>query len=126
MNQEDLNEKLAKAIGKYSLMIGYKTTKSIIDKIPTLSKSKSIILSGGDAFLNARNAVMETGKVLLEDRERNTVEGIIYAGTANMNPAIVVIIISGKTVTISAFAKEGLINQHTAKKAIDRFTSALC
>ena len=39
---------------------------------------------------------------------------------------IAVIIIAGKTVTISAFAKEGLINQHTAKKAIDRFTSALC
>ena len=125
MKQEKMNELLAKAIGKYSLMVGYKATKRTIDKLPTYSEWKTIESKESDAFLNARNAVMETGKVLLEDRDQGTVEGVIYAGAGNMNPSIVVVSIFENTITISAFAKEGLINQHTAKKAIDRFVSAL-
>ncbi len=125
MKQEEMDELLAKAIGKYSLMLGYKATKGIIDKLPTCSEWKTVVTKETDAFLNARNAVMETGKVLLEDRDQGTIEGIIYAGAGNMNPAIVVVRIFDNSITISAFAKEGLIDQHTAKKAIDRFVSAL-
>ncbi len=106
-------------------MLGYKATKGIIDKLPTCSEWKTVVTKETDAFLNARNAVMETGKVLLEDRDQGTIEGIIYAGAGNMNPAIVVVRIFDNSITISAFAKEGLIDQHTAKKAIDRFVSAL-
>lgn len=64
---------------------------------------------------------MECGKVLLEDRENNIVEGIIYA----LNPSIIVVSVSDKKITIAAYAKEGLINQLTAKKAIDCFSFAL-
>lgn len=125
MKQEELNEQLAKAISKYSLMIGYRATKGIVDRLPTCSEWRTVVSKESDAFLNARNAVMETGRVLLEDREQNTIEGIIYAGVGNMNPAIVVVRVFDNSITISAFAKEGVIKQHTAKKAIDRFVSAL-
>lgn len=125
MKQEEMNERLAEAVGKYSLMIGYKLTKAAVKKLPTCCETQSVKSKESDAFLNVRNAVMESGKVLLEDRDESTVEGIIYAGAGNMNPAIVVVCVSGNTITVSAFAKEGFINQHTAKKAIERFIAAL-
>ena len=90
-----------------------------------LSEVKTYESKESDVFLNARNALMECGKVLREDRESNIAEGIIYAGVGNMNPSIVVISVSGKKITIAAYAKEGLINQHTAKKAIERYSSVL-
>ena len=52
-------------------------------------------------------------------------DGIIYAGTANMNPSIVVACVDGDTITVMAYAKEGLIKQKTAKKAIERFEKML-
>lgn len=125
MKQEEINERLVDAVSKYGLMIGIRITKATIKKLPMCSERKTIFSKEDDAFLNARNAVMETGKVLLEDRDNNIVEGIIYAGIRNMNPAIVVVYTSARMITISAYAKEGLINQHTAKKALDRFISAL-
>ena len=125
MTKEKINELLAEAVGKYGLMIGTKVTKNTVKKLPTCSENKTLKSKESDAFLNARNALMECGKILLEDRDQNMVEGIIYAGAGNMNPSIVVINVTGKEITIAAYAKEGLINQHTAKKAIERFSSVL-
>jgi len=54
-----------------------------------------------------------------------TISGVIFAGTANMNPSFAVLWIEGNTIGIKASAKEGLIKQHTAEGAVEIFESAL-
>jgi hypothetical protein len=56
--------------------------------------------------------------------------GVIGSGLLNLNPAIVCAEIvaadeTGCTVVLTAAAKEGLIKQRTAKKALARLTAAL-
>lgn len=49
------------------------------------------------------------------------ITGTIRAGMKDMNPAVIVIDVEQENLKISAYAKEGLTNQHTAEKAIDKF-----
>jgi hypothetical protein len=74
------------------------------------------------------------GEVIDSDEIRKspypTVSGKIGSGALNMNPAIVhaeIISIQGETCTIliTGAAKEGLIKQHTAEKAVNRLADAL-
>ena len=88
-------------------MIGTKATKNVVKKLPTCSEVKTFESKESDVFLNARNALMECGKVLREDRESNIAEGIIYAGVGNMNPSIVVISVSGKKQPLQHMQKKG-------------------
>lgn len=46
-------------------------------------------------------------------------------GTANMGSAILIVRINGENVDIDAYAKEGLINQHTAEGAIKRLVDGM-
>lgn len=41
------------------------------------------------------------------------------------NPALLIAIINGSAIHLAAYAKEGLIKQHTAKKAVESFTAIL-
>lgn len=38
-----------------------------------------------------------------------------------MNPSVVVISVEDSTIRICAYAKEGLIKQHSAEKAIEKY-----
>lgn len=78
-----------------------------------------------EAYQNAVNALAKCGKVLEEDDFNGTVTGVIYAGIQDRNPAVVVVEVEQENLKISAYAKEGLIHQHTAEKAIDKFAGAL-
>ena len=46
-------------------------------------------------------------------------------GTANMSSAILIVRINGENVDIDAYAKKGLINQHTAEGAIKRLVDGM-
>ena len=78
-----------------------------------------------EAYQNVINAFMKCGKVLEEDDFNGTVTGVVYAGIQDMNPAVIVVEVEQENLKISAYAKEGLINQQTAEKAIDKFAGAL-
>ena len=78
-----------------------------------------------EAYQNAINAFMKCGKVLEEDDFNGTVTGVVYSGIQDMNPAVIVVEVEQENLKISAYAKEGLINQQTAEKAIDKFAGAL-
>ena len=77
------------------------------------------------AYENAKNALAACGKVLEEDDFNGVITGMINAGIQDMNPAVLVINVEQENLKISAYAKEGLINQHTAEKSIDKFLTAL-
>lgn len=72
------------------------------------------------SFVNLRDAIIGVGKILEEDFEISTYVVNISAGAANMNSAVVAIQLSNNCVSMLGYAKEGLINQHTAEKAIDK------
>ena len=46
-------------------------------------------------------------------------------GAANMSSAILIVRINGENVGIDAYAKEGLINQHTTEGAIKRLVDGM-
>ena len=77
------------------------------------------------AYQNAKDALLHCGKLLEEDTFSGEITGIAFAGIKDMNPAVLVIQVEQENLKISAFAKEGLISQHTAEKAIDKFVRAL-
>lgn len=56
-----------------------------------------------------------------------TLRGVVGSGVGSLNPAYVIIIVDAQTSTIgiAAHAKEGLIKQRTAQKAVDKVRSAL-
>ncbi len=78
-----------------------------------------------DAWENAKNALLQCGKLLEEDDFAGVLTGVIRAGIKDMNPAVIVIDVEQENLKISAYAKEGLFSQHTAEKAIDRLLQAL-
>lgn len=65
-----------------------------------------------------RDALTRIGEIV-EDREaKNEMIARVGAGFADMNKAIMVISITGEFISVASYAKEGLIKQRTAKKAI--------
>lgn len=125
MTQEEINALLIEAVARYSTLTSAPAVKSIAKKLQTCSDFQIVALSVPDAYQSAKDAMKACGEILLEDDNNQHIEGLIYAGAASMNPAIVVVVASGAALSIGAFAKEGLINQHTAKKAIELYIHAL-
>ena len=78
-----------------------------------------------EAYQNVTGAMTKCGKVLEEDDFKGTVTGVVYAGIKDMNPAVLVVEVEQENLRITAYAKEGILNQHTAEEAIDKFVKAL-
>lgn len=125
MTDREIDELLADIISSYALPTGRKAARKTALKLPTFHVESNLENINGDAYMLANTALGNCGKILEEDRNNKMISGVIYSGTAKMNPAFVELQVRGKTVHIRARAKEGLIKQHTAQRAIEMFTSAL-
>ena len=78
-------------------------------------------LSVGDmTFSNLRDCLIGLGTILDEDFNLNSYVMSVPAGVANRNTSVVAIQFMENELCILGYAPEGLINQHTAKKAIDK------
>lgn len=79
------------------------------------------------------SVLTKLGKLQTEDGNKSPypmLKAIVGSGFLNMNPAVVYLEIlkadaTGCELTITAAAKEGLIKQHTASKALEQVVSAL-
>ncbi len=69
---------------------------------------------------NLRDCLIGLGTILDEDFDTNTYIVSVNAGVANMNNAVVAVQLEGGKVCFLGYAQEGLINQHTAQKAIEK------
>ena len=74
----------------------------------------------GVKILQIRDCLMNIGTILEEDFDNNIYVVDIPAGLGNMNHAVVAIQLNKNSIDLIGYAKEGLINQHTAEKAIDK------
>ncbi len=71
-------------------------------------------------FINLRDSLIGLGTILDEDFSLNSYIAEVPAGIAGKNRAIVAIQLKGNKLYLLGYAKEGLINQHTAAKALDK------
>jgi len=68
-----------------------------------------------------KTALAEAGEILERGDEEDTVTAIVYAGFSDMNPALIVAKMNeDESAELMAYAKEGLIKQHTAEKALQK------
>lgn len=80
---------------------------------------------GVDALRAVRDVLTEVGDILKEDLEDRCYVAVVMAGTGNANPALVVALIEKSKCSLGACAKEGLIKQSTAKKALEKIKKAV-
>lgn len=125
MTAEQANEWLANLISTYAPQSGRALTKGVALKLATLSVEDQLENITGSTYALAKAAFSECGTILEESIEDSRIAGIILSGVANMNPAFVLLWIEHNTIHMKASAKEGLIKQCTAEKAIGIFKSAL-
>lgn len=124
MTKEQINELLANMISTYSSQFGKAIAQKAASKLATSTVEGRIEKINGSAYALAKNAFSACGTILEENMADGVIAGVILSGAASMNPAFVLLWIEGDTIHMEASAKEGLIKQHTAEKAIEKFKSA--
>ncbi len=72
-----------------------------------------------------RAALAACGTLLPDDTEEGETVGYVMAGFRDRNPAVVELCGDGGVLRVRATAKEGVIPQRTAKKALEKFKAAL-
>lgn len=90
---------------------------SKIDKAEIITHS---VPSSGISKLKLRDHLMEIGMILEFDEEASIFVVAINAGFGNRNPAIVGLMLRDEMLYAAAYAKEGLIRQGTAQKALQK------
>ena len=81
-------------------------------------------IENGD-FLLVSQLLNAIGNILQFDEENQVCTAVVGSGFANMNPALVVAMMENQTLYLAAYAKEGLIKQHTAEKALKNIVDSL-
>jgi hypothetical protein len=71
-------------------------------------------------FTNVRDRLIGLGKILEENFDDTYYVVNVPAGVGNKNAAVVLVKWSEESISLFGYAKEGIINQHTAYKAIER------
>lgn len=117
--KEALNEELEKALRQYGADYGFVITDKSIKKLIG-SEAFETMPTGGNGGKFLAEALMKSGKVLEQSDDECSYIAVVGAGVANMNYAFMALRLEEGHISIAAVAKEGLIKQGTAKKAIER------
>lgn len=125
MTEEQINELLAGMISMYAPKFGRAMTRKVALKLAMSRVEEHIRNVGEHTYALAKTAFSECGTIFEENIKDHIIAGVILSGTANMNPAFLLLRIEDDTIHLTASAKEGLIKQHTAERAVEIFKSAL-
>lgn len=125
MENEQINEMLADMISAYTTPgLGRKAALRTARKLAVSVFEDSTEVTGENAFKTMQKAIEKCGSVL-GSGEESMIGGVIFSGAASMNPCYIIVRIDGNRADIKAYAKEGLIRQHTAEKAVNALKSEL-
>ena len=116
MMNGQINDLLANIISMYAPQFGRTITKKVALNLAMTAIECQIENTSGDTY-----ALMT---ILEENIEDGIISGVILSGAANMNPAFLLLKADGTSIHLAVNAKDGLIKQHTAERAIDAFKSA--
>ena len=78
------------------------------------------------SFVQLRDHLIGIGRILDEDFEKQIYTLNVMSGVANKNIATVAIKLCGEKIEFAGYAKEGLINQHTAERAVKVIQRIFC
>jgi len=115
----DVKKQLGTAIENYGATLGIKKKNVAHAAIAEIELPEE-----ANASRTVRDALIEVGEILEEDLDSGLYIATVKAGAANANPALVVAIAEAHGAKLGACAKEGLIKQSTAKKAIEKVRKA--
>ena len=127
MTREEIEQDLADALN-YS--VGYRhgtvhgSVAKVVKKLKTEMKYDTFHV-GTISYGMLRDALLRIGEIIQDHEDKYEIIARVGAGFANMNPAVMVIAIQGEYLSVAAYAKEGLIKQHTAEKAIQNLKDSL-
>ncbi|HEV8063569.1 MAG TPA: hypothetical protein VGP46_02000 [Acidimicrobiales bacterium] len=95
-------------------------------KRDTFELQVSLAGSRGLVIARVKEVLADLGEVVEVDEAASRVIGVIGSGVANMNPAVVTVVVGdGGSVTVRGVAAEGLIKQHAGEKAAKRIAGEL-
>ncbi len=77
------------------------------------------------SMLKIRDTLLKIGTLLQENLEEEYYIGTLAAGIGNKNTAYIIIKKNKNSLDVCCYAREGLIKQHTARKAINKFEREL-
>lgn len=78
------------------------------------------------SFIQLRDRLIGIGKILDEDFEKQIYTLNVMSGVANKNIATVAVKLCGGKIEFAGYAKEGLIKQHTAERAVKAVQKVFC
>ena len=123
MEEKQINEILENKLQKAALEAGGSpfsgmSSKAIAKKLPTMSYEDKINIHAANNFMLCEKVLKLQGNVMESDVSEGIITAVVGSGFGNMNPAVLVVKVSDEAVFARAAAKEGLIKQHTAEKAV--------
>ncbi len=121
LTEERLNEILARSVAAQSHRAGGRRGGS--DMIRLLPKNTARTDLPMPPVRDLELALTEIGSFLERGTDHWTV--LVPCGYGDMNQAVLVAVPDGETVHVRAWAKEGLISQHSAEKAVAKLQAAL-
>lgn len=121
MISEQVDEYLTSILSMYAPKSARGLTKRVAQKLAASGAEARV--ERACSFASAREALSKCGTVLAEDG--HFLGGVLLSGAASMNPAFVALQVEPDHLLVKAYAKEGLIKQHTAERAIETLLAAL-
>lgn len=109
-------EKLAYGLSKYGELAA--TTNSISTLIKKHSTNDSM-KKKGVTLKHLREAIVVNGDILEENIDEQSYIAVIQTGFMKATRALVVAVLQDEDIYFAAYAKEGLIKQKLAQKAIE-------
>lgn len=106
-------------------IMGIMAATKVMRKLPAISYSDKIDVNGMDLFDVSQELLQSYGRIVGTDNINRVICAIVGSGAMNMNPAALVVRTEEGVVYASAAAKEGLIKQRTAEKAVNHFFDLL-
>lgn len=76
-------------------------------------------------LINLRESLIGLGTILYEDLDNNIYVLSVKAGFADKNNAVIMCQLNDDSLLLLGYAKEGLINQHTSEKAVDKVINCI-
>ena len=104
--------------------------KDLIEKLSEFIRIKEELVEIGEiaadvSMLKIRDTLLKIGTLIQENLEEEYYIGTIAAGIGNKNIAYIIIKKNKNNLDVCCYAREGLIKQHTARKAINKFEREL-
>lgn len=119
--EKNKNDKLLlKLVKKYKAADCKTSSEKIMKDISSVT-----VLDTKISIAQIRDVLLSIGSIIEEDMGGNSYAVEIKAGVTNANVALVLITLDETTLYLSAYAREGLIKQHTAEKAIQKINRVL-